>query len=144
MRDEVLPVVKRKGGKMFFVGVGTAAAAREFALQLGIDPALCFGDEDGEAGDALGLAQGFKTMWNPPAVDKMMGRNDEASLKAIGESFKGAVDAIGFKKLAPSKVADTLRQGGTFIYRGSKPLLEHFDSKVGDNAEIDAILSALF
>jgi len=143
LRDEVLPAVQRKGGKMFFVGVGTGEAAKEFASQLGIAPELCFGDEDGEVGEAVGLAKGFKTMWNPPAVDNLMARNDEASLKALGVSFKGAVDAIGIKKLAPAKSADALRQGGTFVYRGSTPLLEHFDSKVGDNCEIGAILEAL-
>jgi hypothetical protein len=135
--------VQKNGGKMFFVGVGTAEAAAEFAGQLGLDPALCFGDDGGAVGDAIGLDKGLKTMWNPPAVDKMMSRNDEESLKSLGESFVGAVDSIGIKKLAPEKVADTLRQGGTFVYRGETPLLEHFDEKVGDNAEIDAILSAL-
>ena len=128
---------------MFFVGVGTADAASEFANQLGVDPSLCFGDEGGAVGDAIGLGKGFKTMWNPQAVDTMMGRNDEDSLKALGESFKGAVDSIGIKRLAPEKVADTLRQGGTFVYRGEKLLLEHFDAKVGDNCEIEAILSTL-
>lgn len=128
---------------MFFVGVGSAEAAAEFAGQLGINPALCFGDDGGAVGDAIGLDKGLKTMWNPPAVDKMMSRNDEESLKSLGESFVGAVDSIGIRKLAPEKVEDTLRQGGTFVYRGEIPLLEHFDSKVGDNCEIDDILNAL-
>lgn len=128
---------------MFFVGVGTAEAAAEFANQLGIDPALCFGDDGGTVGDAIGLDKGLKTMWNPPAVDNMMRRNDEQSLKSLGESFIGAVDSIGIRKLAPEKVADTLRQGGTFVYRGEQPLLEHYDSKVGDNCKIDDILSTL-
>ena len=135
--------MKRSGGKLFFVGVGSAQAAAEFADQLGIDRKLCFGDDNGAAGDAIGLGKGVKTMWNPPAVNKMMERNDEESLKALGESFKGAVDAIGFKELAPSNMADTLRQGGTFVYRGETVLLEHFDAKVGDNCEIDEILSSL-
>lgn len=135
--------MRKNGGKMFFVGVGSADAAAEFADQLGIDPALCFGDDGGAVGDAIGLDKGLKTMWNPPAVDKMMSRNDEESLKSLGESFKGAVDSIGIRKLAPEKVADTLRQGGTFVYRGEEPLLEHFDEKVGDNCEIDDILSVL-
>ena len=101
------------------------------------------GDDGGAVGDAIGLDKGLKTMWNPPAVDKMMSRNDEESLKSLGESFVGAVDSIGIRKLAPEKVEDTLRQGGTFVYRGEIPLLEHFDSKVGDNCEIDDILNAL-
>lgn len=136
-------MARQSGAKVFFVGVGSADAAAEFADQLGIDPAMCFGDDGGTAGDAMGLDKGFKTMWNPAAVDKMMSRNDEESLKALGESFKGAVDSIGIRKLAPEKVADTLRQGGTFVYRGEEALLEHFDAKVGDNCEIDQILSAL-
>lgn len=128
---------------MFFVGVGSAEAAAEFADQLGLDPAMCFGDDGGAVGDVIGLDKGLKTMWNPPAVDNMMSRNNEESLKRLGESFVAAVDSIGIRKLAPEKVADTLRQGGTFVYRGERPLLEHFDEKVGDNAEIDDILSAL-
>lgn len=141
LRDDVLPAIPSK--KLFFVGVGTSEAAAEFASQLGIDPKLCFGDEDGVAGDALQLGKGFNTMWNPPAVNKMMDRNDEDSLKALGEAYKGAADNIGIKNLAPAKIKDTLRQGGTFVFRGENVLLEHFDSKVGDNCEIDSILTSV-
>ena len=129
--------------KVFFVGVGTEAAAVEFAKQLDIDPAVCFGDDGGAVGDVLGLDKGFKTMWNPPAVDKMMARNDETSLKALGEAYKNAADNIGFKKLAPPKLEDTLRQGGTFVFRGNQLLLEHVDAKVGDHCDMEDILAAL-
>jgi len=94
-------------------------------------------------GDALGLEKGLKTMWNPPAVNEMMSRNDEQQLKDLGESYKNAVDNVGFKNLAPKDAKDTLRQGGTFIFRGSELIFEHYDSKVGDNAEIDAILAVI-
>eukprot|EP00979_Chaetoceros_neogracilis_P003929 scaffold687_cov288-Chaetoceros_neogracile.AAC.21 len=94
-------------------------------------------------GDALGLDRGFQTMWNPPAVQNMMGRNDEDSLKALGESYKGAVDNIGFKQLAPVELEDTLRQGGTFVFKGDRLILEHYDAKVGDNCEIEDILTVL-
>lgn len=137
----MLPAVPRK--KLYFVGVGTSTAAAEFATNLGIDPKLCFGDEGGAVGDVLRLEKGFKTMWNPPAVDAMMARNDEESLKELGEAYKAAADNIGFKNLAPKNIEDTLRQGGTFVFKGSKPLLVHYDQKVGDNAEIEDILSAL-
>mmetsp|Transcript_7936 Transcript_7936/g.11659 ORF Transcript_7936/g.11659 Transcript_7936/m.11659 type:complete len:131 (+) Transcript_7936:2-394(+) len=125
------------------VGVGSSLAAQEFASQLDIDPALCFADEGGAAGDALGLEKGMKTMWNPPAVDNMMGRNDEASLKALGEAYKSAADNIGLKKLAPEKIKDTLRQGGTFVFKGDTLLLEHYDEKVGDNCLIEDIIKTL-
>ncbi len=118
-------------------------AAAEFASQLDIDPSLCFADDNGEVGDALGLEKGMKTMWNPPAVDNMMSRNDETSLKALGEAYKSAADNIGIQKLAPEKIKDTLRQGGTFVFKGDKLLLEHYDSKVGDNCEIEEILKVL-
>lgn len=128
---------------MFFIGVGTGQAAAEFAEQLGIDAKLCFGDEGGVVGDILGLDKGFKTMWNPPAVENMMARNNQESLKALGEAYKAAADTIGIQNLAPKKIEDTLRQGGTFVFKGSKPLLEHVDAKVGDNCEIDDILAIL-
>lgn len=82
-------------------------------------------------------------MWNPPAVDNMMGRNDEASLKALGEAYKSAADNIGLKKLAPEKIKDTLRQGGTFVFKGETLLLEHYDEKVGDNCLIEDIIKTL-
>lgn len=128
---------------MFFIGIGSAEAAKEFADNLNIDATICFADQDGKIGDELALEQGLKTMWNPPAVDQMMGRNDEDSLKELGESFKKAVDNIGFKKLAPEQMKDTLRQGGTFIFRGNKLIFEHYDEKVGDNCSIDSILQVL-
>lgn len=128
---------------MFFVGVGSAEAAAEFAANLNIDPALCFGDEGGAAGDVLNLKKGAGTMWNPPAVSTMMDRNDEESLKALGEAYKTAADNIGFQKLAPKEIKDTLRQGGTFVFRGDKLLLEHYDEKVGDNANIEDILACV-
>eukprot|EP00986_Skeletonema_menzelii_P019879 scaffold29463_cov148-Skeletonema_menzelii.AAC.4 len=139
LRDDVLPAVD----KIFFVGVGTGEAAAEFAKELGIDPKLCFGDDGGVAGDNLGLQQGFNTMWNPPAVSTMMERNDEDSLKALGEAYKNAADNIGIQKLAPKDIKDTLRQGGTFVFKGDKLLLEHYDQKVGDNAKISDILACL-
>lgn len=141
LRDVVLPATP--SGKVFFVGIGSDVAVQEFATQLNIDPALCFADEGGEVGETLGLQKGMKTMWNPPAVDNMMGRNDENSLKALGEAYKSAADNIGFQKLAPKNMQDTLRQGGTFVFKGDEILLEHYDSKVGDNAEIDDILGVL-
>jgi len=110
---------------------------------LDIDPRLCFADPNGVMGDTLKLEKGFKTMWNPPAVENMMGRNDENSLKGLGEAFKGAVDNIGFKQLAPQEIQDTLRQGGTFVFKGDQLLLEHYDAKVGDNCMIEDILKVL-
>lgn len=136
----LLPAKSSKN--VYFVGVGTATAAAAFAKELDIDPALCFGDENGAMGDAMGLNKGLRSMWNPPAVDAMMGRNDEESLKSLGEAYMGAAKSIGMKQLAPTNMEDTLRQGGTFVFRGNKVLLEHYDSKVGDNCEIDAILEA--
>ena len=130
-------------GKLFFVGVGTGEAAAEFASQLGVDPNLCFGDEGGTAGDALELRKGFGTMWNPPAVNAMMERNDRESLTALGEAYKAAADNIGMKNLAPEDINDTLRQGGTFVFKGDQLLLEHYDQKVGDNAKIEEILGCI-
>jgi len=91
----------------------------------------------------LGLEKGLKTMWNPPAVDSMMSRNDEDSLKAIGEAYKSAADSIGIQKLAPTNIKDTLRQGGTFVFKGNNLMLEYFDKKVGDNCPIDEIMRFL-
>lgn len=141
MRNNVLPAIPNQ--KLFFVGVGNAQAAAEFADKLGIDPSLCFGDEGGAAGDALDLNKGLKTMWNPLAVSAMMKRNDQDSLTVLGNAYKEAADNIGIKQLMPKKMDDTLRQGGTFVFRGHKLLLEHYDEKVGDNCEIDAILVAI-
>lgn len=143
LRDEVFPALKKKNQKLFLVGVGTSEAAAEFASQLDIDPSICFGDDSGSAGDALGLGKGFKTMWNPPAVDNMMSRNDEQSLKKLGMAYKEAADNIGIKNLAPSDISDTLRQGATFVFRGDKTLLTHFDEKVGDNCDISDIFAAV-
>lgn len=128
---------------MFFVGVGSSEAAKEFATELNIDPAICFGDEGGSVGDALNLNKGMKTMWNPPAVSSMMERNDEDSLKALGEAYKNAADNIGFQNLAPKDMQDTLRQGGTFVFRGNELKFSHYDQKVGDNAKIDDILASI-
>ncbi|KAL3782276.1 hypothetical protein ACHAWO_003610 [Cyclotella atomus] len=129
--------------KMFFVGVGSAQAAAEFASEMNIDPSICFGDEGGSVGDVLNLNKGMKTMWNPPAVSTMMERNDEASLKALGEAYKNAADKIGIQNLAPKNMQDTLRQGGTFVFRGADLKLEHYDEKVGDNAKIEDILAII-
>jgi len=118
-------------------------AAAEFANELGIDPSLCFGDEGGAAGDALDLKRGLGTMWNPPAVSTMMERNDEESLKALGEAYKSAADSIGIQNLAPKDMKDTMRQGGTFVFRGDELRLEHYDEKVGDNASIQDVLASI-
>jgi len=128
---------------MFFIGVGSAEAAAEFAANLNVDPKMCFGDEGGAAGDVLDLKKGVNTMWNPPAVSTMMDRNDEDSLKALGEAYKNAADNIGIQNLAPKEIKDTLRQGGTFVFKGDKLLLEYYDEKVGDNAKIQDILACI-
>lgn len=143
LRDNVLPAMKKSGGKLFLVGVGSGQAAREFAAELNVDAALCFGDEGGSVGDALGLAKGAKTMWNPKAVSAMMERNDQESLKALGEGYKAAADRIGIPNLAPKEIKDTLRQGGTFVFKGDELLLEHYDEKIGMYASIDDIFGAV-
>lgn len=130
-------------GKVLFIGVGSGEAAAEFATQLSVDPKCCFGDVNGESNEALQLQKGMNTMWNPPAVTKMMKRNDQDSLTALAEAYKAAVDTIGIQQLAPPNIQDTLRQGGTFVFRGTTLLLDHQDGKVGDNCEITDILEAL-
>ena len=82
-------------------------------------------------------------MWNPPAVNEMMARNSQESLKELGEAYTRAANNIGIRQLAPKNVQDTLRQGGTFVFRGDKLLLEHYDAKVGDSCEIDEILKTI-
>merc|ERR1712238_295119 len=52
------------------------------------------------------------------------------ALTSLGEKYKGAADKIGIKNLAPKDINDTLRQGGTFIFRGNEALLEHFDARL--------------
>ena len=131
------------GGKLLFVGVGTAEAAEEFATQLEVDPRMCFGDDSGVASDTLGLAKGVRTMWNPPAVESMMGRNDQESLTELGEAFKRAADNIGIQNLAPKDINDTLRQGGTFVFKGDELLYEHYDAKVGANCDIENVLATI-
>jgi len=82
-------------------------------------------------------------MWNPPAVSTMMDRNDEESLKSLGEAYKNAADNIGIQNLAPKQMKDTMRQGGTFVFRGDDLRLEHYDDKVGDNASIRDIMACI-
>mmetsp|Transcript_1351 Transcript_1351/g.2963 ORF Transcript_1351/g.2963 Transcript_1351/m.2963 type:complete len:85 (-) Transcript_1351:2025-2279(-) len=82
-------------------------------------------------------------MWNPPAVDTMMARNDQESLTELGNSYKAAIDNVGIKTIMPKDMKDTLRQGGTFVFKGSAPIFEHYDSKVGDNSDIQEILAAI-
>ena len=82
-------------------------------------------------------------MWNPPAVSAMMERNDQESLTALGEAYKSAADNIGIQSLAPKEIKDTLRQGGTFVFKGEELLLEHYDDKVGDNASIEDVLACI-
>ena len=140
MKNSVLLPAKTK---LFFVGVGTGEAAAEFATQLEIDPAVCFGDASGAVGNAVQLEKGFSTMWNPPAVTQLLERNDQTSLQELGVAYKSAADAIGITNLAPNDLQDTLRQGGTFVFRGSKLMLEYYDTKVGDNCPIEDILTVL-
>lgn len=82
-------------------------------------------------------------MWNPAAVNAMMSRNDQESLTDLGNAYKMAIDNVGIKTIMPSDMKYTLRQGGTFVVRGSNALYEHYDSKVGDNADIDSISTAM-
>lgn len=82
-------------------------------------------------------------MWNPPAVGKMMERNNQESLTLLGQSYKKAADNIGIQKLAPTNIEDTLRQGGTFIFKGNTPLVAHYDEKVGDNYDIESTLGLI-
>ena len=51
-------------------------------------------------------------MWNPPVATALMARNDQESLTAVGEAFKGEADTIGIKWLAPAQIRDTLRRAG--------------------------------
>lgn len=138
LRDSEIP-----SENLFWIGIGSAEAANEFARELDIPSTNVLADVDGQAGDALELRQGFRTMWNPPAVQQMMQRNDGASLKSLGESYQNAAQNIGIKKLVPSDIKDTLRQGGTFVFKGDTLLLEHYDEKVGDNCSIESILAAI-
>ena len=97
----------------------------------------------GSLGGTLGLEKGFGTMWNPGAMEEMMGRNDKELLMGLGEAYNGAADGIGIQNLAPRDVGDTLRQSGMFVFRGEELRLEHFDAKAGDNCDMDAVLASI-
>jgi hypothetical protein len=140
LRDNILP---SKNTKLLWIGIGSNEAAKEFADQLNLHAANVFGDVNGQTGDALGFGQGVRTMWNPAAVQQMMARNDETSLKSLGESYKAAAETVGIQTLMPADMKDTLRQGGTFVFHGDLLLLEHYDAKVGDNCSIESIMDAI-
>ena len=63
---------------------------------------ICYGDDGGSVGVALELEKGFGAVWNPLAVGAMMARNGQKSLTVLGETYKGAADNIGIKRLAPA------------------------------------------
>lgn len=84
---------------MFFVGVGTAEAAAEFASELGIDPPPCASER--RCRRCTRPASSTSHVEPSRSFDDDGGVTMRTRLKAIGEAYKNAADT---QNLAPEDI----------------------------------------
>lgn len=159
LKRDALPRLDAAGVKLFVVGIGSAASAREFcdALEFPVERLLVDESDLSDAYRAAGtrntqrdgenekqIFEGVGSMWSGATNDAIRTRG-KADLDAItGLPWRKGP----YKPLMPKGstvmrgVEKTLVQGGSFVFDGRTTLLEHYDESSGAHVELDALLDA--
>ncbi|KAJ1457489.1 hypothetical protein M885DRAFT_515058 [Pelagophyceae sp. CCMP2097] len=74
-------------------------------------------------------------------IGSMWSKATNTALDARGKEDLNAILKL-YKPLQPKRIEQTLVQGGSFVFDGTKTLLEHFDESSGAHIELETILAA--
>lgn len=161
MKRDWIPKLNEVGAKLFVVGIGSAESAKEFANQVGLDPATVFGDNEAAVYQALTMVNSdFSEDGGIRGQRMLTGGTVEAIKKRGGRPVKlfGLIDLPLYtnddleaakdiyKPLMPQgeKVLDkTLVQGGMFAFKGKQEVFQHKDASVGVHAELADVLAVI-
>lgn len=161
MKRDALPALEEAGVKLFVVGIGSVDSGRDFGEALDFPLAKLLVDESDEsdvyraagtrnsqrdASTGKQVFEGVGSMWSE-ATNAALEERGKADLDAItGTLFaRGPYKPLmpkGRTLFDPRAIEKTLVQGGSFVFKGSETLLEHYDESSGAHLGIDDLLQA--
>jgi hypothetical protein len=152
----VLPQLESAGVKLFAVGIGSAESAATFAERVEFPASLLFADESEESDiyaavgtrntqrDDNGKAvfEGVESMWSQKTNDALKKRGRDDLNAVVGGLFKKGIYTPLMPKASTTQktIEQTMVQGGTFVFDGTKELFAHYDFSSGDHADLDEVV----
>jgi len=153
LKRDVLPALNKDGVALVVIGIGSVESARTFSEKTGFPLDMLLVDDTDETSfyEAVGtrnsqrdpvtnkqIFEGVGSMWGQATNDaiKERGRDDLNSI--TGSLFKPGP----FKPMMPNSIEATLVQGGSFVFDGTKTLLEHYDESSGAHVSVENLLQA--
>ena len=152
MRRDVLPALRENDVPLVVVGIGTVASGRTFAERLDFPPELLFVDATANTGAYASLAtrnsqrdstgkqmfEGVESMWSSSTTDAIKERGRDGLNAVVGNLFSPGP----YQPLMPSSTEATFVQGASFVFDGSRTLLEHYDKSSGAHVPVEDLLAA--
>ena len=154
----MLPALVEADTKLFAVGIGSAASAREFAERLDFPADLLLADDSAdtlahaavgtrntrrdEAGKAI--FEGVGSMWSAKTTAAIQARGRDDLNSITGNIFRpGPYKPLmpkGEGLFDPKAIERTMVQGGAFVFEGSTELFAHLDYSSGDHADLQEVV----
>jgi hypothetical protein len=149
-------VLESAGVKLFAVGIGSAESAATFAERVEFPASQLFADESEESDiyaavgtrntqrDENGKAvfEGVESMWSQKTNDAIKTRGRDDLNAVVGGLFKKGIYTPLMPKASTTQktIEQTMVQGGTFVFDGTKELFAHYDFSSGDHADLDEVV----
>ena len=145
LKRDVLPALQKRNAKLLIVGIGSFDSAQTFAERTGFPAELMLVDssEESEAYGAVGTrnSQFVDGKQKFEGIGSMWSKATNAAIDKRGKDDLNAILKL-YKPLQPKKIEQTLVQGGSFVFDGTRTLLEHYDESSGAHIELETILAA--
>lgn len=149
---DALPALTQQNVGLVVVGIGSVEAGRTFAERTGLplDGLLVDDTEETIVYRAVGtrnsqrdpvtnkqLFEGVGSMWSGATTDGIKARGRDDLNTVVGNPFRPGP----FKPLLPTNMEATMVQGGSFVFEGTRALLEHYDVSSGAHLSLEELLA---
>lgn len=154
LQRDALPALTANGVKLLVAGIGSLESGQFFSVRTGlpVDMLLVDESEETEAYKSVGtrnsqrdvtnknkqIFEGVDSMWSKATTDAITVRGRDDLNAITGSLFRPGI----YKPTMPKTIEATLVQGASFVVKGKKALLEHYDESSGAHVPVEELLEA--
>ncbi|GAB4821566.1 hypothetical protein N2152v2_008612 [Parachlorella kessleri] len=138
VKRDVLPALREKGVKVYFISIGKPERGSEFVERTGFPADHLLADPDTVTYEALPFKKGvLTTLFNPKTPLSIWSRIKSGDVKDLGNMAKKFVKN---KLWHPPKQDQAYQQGGVVIFEGKELLWAHYDPATGAHADLKEVV----
>ncbi|KAL4440489.1 hypothetical protein ABPG75_003490 [Micractinium tetrahymenae] len=122
---DVLPALRARGVKLYFVSIGYPERGRKFSEQTGFPPELLLCDPENVTYSALGFKKGVRETFFSPETPLAFWERIKAGKMGDLQAVLGRWTKQ--ELWVPPKKDQAFQQGGAVIFQGRQLLFAHYD-----------------